>query len=98
MKIKLSRSGGFAAGLRVGRPAAELDTASLSAGDAARLEGLVAAAASAPVPAPTEGGDLMSYTITVERDGHSTVLKGADGAMSPQFADLLAWLQARLPE
>jgi hypothetical protein len=35
----------------------------------------------------------MSYTITIEDDGHQTVLSQSDTAMSADFGKLLAWLQ-----
>ena len=35
----------------------------------------------------------MSYTITIEDDGHETVLSQSDTAMSAEFGKLLAWLQ-----
>ena len=35
----------------------------------------------------------MSYTITVEDSGRSTVLTQSDVTMTREFAELLAWLQ-----
>jgi hypothetical protein len=98
MKITMSRHGGFGAGLRMNRPAAQLDTSALPDVDVAALERLISAAQSAGPPEPAMTRDGMSYTITVERDGNPAILKGSDGAMSSAFAELLSWLAPRMPE
>ena len=59
------------------------------------LSQLVAAAKSVEVSAASDqrARDAMSYTITVEDSGRSTVLTQSDVTMTREFAELLAWLQ-----
>lgn len=93
MKITLAPHGGLAAGIR--RPAKVLDTGALSTEAASEIERLVKAAASKsrPPKAAPSLRDAIGYTITLERDGETTVLKASDGAMNPAFAALLEWLE-----
>ncbi|WP_030338118.1 protealysin inhibitor emfourin [Streptomyces sp. NRRL S-1022] len=100
MKVSLARHGGQAAGILLHRPPEVVDTDTLPPPAAAELTRLVAAALP-PANAPTTTGearpgrarDAMSYTITVEDDGHTTDLTQSDTTMSPQFAALLGWLR-----
>ena len=43
-------------------------------------------------PAPDGGG----YTIKIEGAGEPTVLRGSDANMTPQFSELLEWVEQRL--
>ena len=94
MKVSLAKHGGWAAGVRLGRPSRALNAAELSPADAAELTRLVAAAKTDP-PAPERRAgrapDAMSYTITVE-NGQTVVLTRSDSSMSPGFAALLGFL------
>ena len=85
--------GGFAAGIR--RSPTVLDTGALSTESASEMERLVKAAAgkSQPTKASASLRDAIGYTITVDHDGESTVLKAADGTMNPAFAALLEGLE-----
>ncbi|GJD52008.1 hypothetical protein OPKNFCMD_4770 [Methylobacterium crusticola] len=97
MKIGLAKHGGLLAGSRLGKPPRIVDTETLEPAAAAELARLVAAAKAAPVPAPARPApDAQSYTVTVEEDGRSTVLRQSDSAPSKAFADLLAWLEGHL--
>ncbi|AKJ14706.1 hypothetical protein ABB07_32995 [Streptomyces incarnatus] len=94
MKVTLATHGGQAAAIHLRLPPRVLDTDVLPEDAAAELARLVAAA----VPAAEEerhgrAPDAMSYTITVEDEGRSTVLTQSDAAMSPAFAALLGWLE-----
>jgi hypothetical protein len=94
MKVTLSRHGGQAAGVYLQRPPLAVDSAALDGSEASELKRLVAAAVSAVAPARSgRARDEMSYTITIEDDGHQTVLSQSDTAMSADFGKLLAWLQ-----
>lgn len=94
MRVTLATHGGQAAAIQLRLPPKVLDTDALPEHTAAELTQLVAAAV--PVPQedrPGRAPDAMSYTITVEDAGHSTVLTQSDTTMSPAFAALLSWLQ-----
>ena len=94
MKVTLSRHGGQAAGVYLQRPPQVVDSAALDGSEASELKRLVAAAVSAAAPARSgRARDEISYTITIEDDGHQTVLSQSDTAMSADFGKLLAWLQ-----
>ena len=96
MKLTLAKHGGLAAGLRL--PPIIVDAAGLPGAAAGELSRLVAAAIAAPAvdeAVPGRARDQMSYTLTVEADGHPTILKQSDTTMSPAFAALLDWLQKR---
>ncbi|MCP3394746.1 hypothetical protein NLM27_39005 [Bradyrhizobium sp. CCGB12] len=95
MKISLAQHGGQGAGVFLQRPPLVVDCGALDPTQAKELGELAAAATSAgpPPPKPERSRDLMSYSISIEDNGHETVLSGADTAMSPEFAKLLAWLQ-----
>ncbi|MEU2389479.1 protealysin inhibitor emfourin [Streptomyces sp. NPDC007369] len=94
MKVTLTERGGLAATINLAVPPEVLDTDDLPDDAAAELARLVAAATPTPtVDQPGRARDAMSYTITVDDGGRSTVLKQSDAAMSPAFAALLAWLR-----
>jgi len=93
MKVSLSKHGGQAAGIYLQRPPQVVDSAALDDVEAAELKRLAASAVSAAAPAPSgRARDDMGYTITIEDNGHQTVLSQSDTAMSDEFGKLLAWL------
>jgi hypothetical protein len=99
MKVTLMRHGGQAAAIRLRLPPKELDTDALPKDAAAELAQLVAAAVPvAKGDRDSRARDAMSYTITVEDDGRSTVLTQSDTTMSPAFAALLSWLEKHFPQ
>lgn len=95
MKISLAQHGGQAAGINLQRPPLVIDSTVLDATATAELHDLVAAAGSAPPRAPNRGKarDEMSYKITIQDDGHETVLSQSDTTMSDEFGKLLSWLR-----
>lgn len=95
MKITLAQHGGHMAAFNRERPPQIIDSAALDRPKAAELEGLAAAAASAPPRAASSGKarDEMSYTITIEDQGRETVLSQSDTTMSEEFSKLLGWLR-----
>jgi hypothetical protein len=97
MRVTLAAHGGLAAGININRPPRVVDTTDLPAAEAHELDRLVDAALGARANQPSGSGpvpDAMSYTITVERDGTTSILTGSDAAPSAEFAELLAWLEA----
>jgi hypothetical protein len=95
MKVTLAQHGGLAAPINLRLPLHVVDTATLKSDDAVELARLIADATAAPPTgvAPGKARDAMSYTITVEDDGHKAVLSQSDTTMSASFAKLLDWLQ-----
>ncbi|CAM5663447.1 protealysin inhibitor emfourin [Streptomyces purpurascens] len=99
MRVTLATHGGLAAPVLAGLPPDVVDTHALPESAAAELSRLVAAAvpaaaAAAGDPEPRRRApDAMSYSITVEEGGHSSVLVQSDTDMSPEFAALLRWLK-----
>ena len=94
MKITLSQHGGHMAALNRARPPQIVDSTALDEARAAELQGLAAAAASAPARAASgKARDEMSYTITIEDQGRETVLSQSDTTMSEEFSKLLGWLR-----
>ena len=94
MKITLAQHGGHLAAFNRARPPQIVDSAALDKPKAAELEGLAAAAASAPArTASGKARDEMSYTITIEDQGRETVLSQSDTTMSEEFSKLLGWLR-----
>ncbi|MGW0792629.1 protealysin inhibitor emfourin [Streptomyces sp. NPDC002911] len=96
MRVTLATHGGLAAAVRANLPPEVLDTDTLPENAADELSRLVAAA----IPAAEEtkephsrARDAMSYSITVEEGGRSSVLVQSDTAMTPEFAMLLRWLK-----
>ncbi|WP_053691243.1 protealysin inhibitor emfourin [Streptomyces sp. WM6372] len=99
MKVTLVTHGGLAAAVNLRLPPKVLDTDTLPENAAPELARLVAAAVATPkADQPNRARDAMSYTITVEDGGRSTVLKQSDAAMTPAFADLLTRLQKYLEQ
>lgn len=95
MRVTLATHGGQAAGINLRLPPRLVDSATLPEPAAEKLSRLVAAAKAVDVSAAAEGRarDAMSYTITVEDSGRSTVLTQSDVTMTREFAELLEWLQ-----
>ena len=94
MKVSLSKHGGQAAGIYLGRPPQVVDSSALDETAASELKQLAAAAVSAAVPAHSgRARDEMSYTITIQDQARKTVLSQSDTTMSEDFAKLLAWLR-----
>ncbi|MDQ0688579.1 MULTISPECIES: protealysin inhibitor emfourin [Streptomyces] len=102
MRVTLATHGGLAAPVLAGLPPDVVDSHALPESAAAELSRLVAAAVpAAAAPAAAAGDpeprrrapDAMSYSITVEEGGHSSVLVQSDTDMSPEFAALLRWLK-----
>ncbi|MEU4484508.1 protealysin inhibitor emfourin [Streptomyces purpurascens] len=96
MRVTLATHGGLAAPVLAGLPPDVVDTHALPESAAAELSRLVAAAvpAAGGDPEPRRRApDAMSYSITVEEGGHSSVLVQSDTDMSPEFAALLRWLK-----
>jgi hypothetical protein len=95
MRVTLATHGGQAAGIYLGLPARVVDSDELPEPAAEKLSQLVAAAKAVDVSAASDerARDAMSYTITVEDRGRSTVLAQSDVTMSREFAELLAWLE-----
>ena len=94
MKVTLEQHGGHLAGMR--RPALVVRTDALTPDAARELTELVAAARSAPPPAPGGAGpapDAMGYSITVEDGGQPALLRQSDTGMSRAFAALLDWIR-----
>ncbi|MFK0047684.1 protealysin inhibitor emfourin [Streptomyces sp. NPDC090741] len=99
MKVTLATHGGLAAAVNLRLPPKVLDTDTLPENAAPELARLVAAAVATPkADQPSRARDAMSYTITVEDGGRSTVLKQSDAAMTPAFAALLTRLQKYLEQ
>ncbi|MFC9586795.1 protealysin inhibitor emfourin [Streptomyces yangpuensis] len=99
MRVTLESYGGLAAAANFRRRPDVLDTDDLPESDAAELARLVAAAEAMPAEEQDgRGRDAMSYVITVEAGGRSTVLTQSDTAKSPAFAALLAWLRAHFAQ
>ncbi|MFI1170320.1 protealysin inhibitor emfourin [Streptomyces melanogenes] len=92
--MTLETHGGQAAAINLRLPPKVLDTDTLPQDASAELARLVAGAVPEPAAErPDRARDAMSYTITVEDDGRSTVLTQSDTTMSPAFASLLSWLE-----
>jgi hypothetical protein len=90
MRIVLTRTGGFAGT----RARVEVDTASLSAGDAQRLRALVAAADVASSP-PSTVRDEFAYDLEIDDEGRLRSCRIGDSAMSERTRALVDWLLAR---
>lgn len=94
MKVTLAKYGGLAAGIR--RPSRVVDTDNLPEQAASELARLVKEAKAVPAAEeriPGRARDAMSYAITIEEGGQSTVLGQSDTTMSPAFDALLNWLE-----
>ncbi|KOV13759.1 hypothetical protein ADK90_36670 [Streptomyces sp. XY413] len=98
MRVTLESYGGLAAANLRRRPNV-LNTDDLPESAAAELARLVAAAVAMPEEEPDgRARDAMSYVITVDDGGRSTVLTQSDTAKSPAFAALLAWLRVHFAQ
>lgn len=96
VKVSLSRHGGLAAGIFLRRPPLELDGDRLAPELRAELQRLIDAAKADPGndgAGPGLARDAMSYTITIEDDGDTLVLKGRDADESPAFHALRTWVE-----
>ncbi|KPI20628.1 hypothetical protein OV450_0094 [Actinobacteria bacterium OV450] len=99
MKVTLATHGGLAAAANLRLPPKVLDTDTLPENAASELARLVeAAVAAGEADQPSRARDAMSYTISVEDGGRSTVLKQSDAAMTPAFAALLTRLREYLEQ
>jgi hypothetical protein len=97
MKVTLAKHGGQAAAINLRLPPQVVEAKALPHPAAEELVRLVAAAKAAPAAKderPARGGDVMSYTITVDDGAGPTVLKQSDIAMSPEFDALRSWLES----
>lgn len=93
MKVTLEKHGGLAAGVH--RMPKVLDSDSLPGPAASELAQLVTEAADSSVAeedGPGRGRDTMSYKVTVEGGGRSTVIRGSDSALSSELAALIKWI------
>ncbi|HEY2221384.1 protealysin inhibitor emfourin [Actinomycetospora sp.] len=96
MRVALTVAGGLAATVNAVRPPAALDTTTLPPALDAELVALVRAAAERPVAAGASGRpwpDEQHYQVTVEDGRETQVIAATDSSMSPQFADLLGWIE-----
>jgi hypothetical protein len=93
MKITYRESGGFA-GLSRG---VEIDTSTLPAADARRVEALVARAGlkQQARAGPAGARDLAGYQITIESDAGRVAVSFDDMTVPEDADDLLAYLQER---
>ncbi|KJY21665.1 MULTISPECIES: protealysin inhibitor emfourin [Streptomyces] len=99
MRVTLESYGGLAAAANLRRRPNVLNTDDLPESAAAELARLVAAAVAMPEEEPDgRARDAMSYVITVDDGGRSTVLTQSDTAKSPAFAALLAWLRVHFAQ
>jgi len=91
MKVTFRQSGGYA-GLSRG---CELDSATMSRTEAAKLERLVEKSRGAAAGTTSKPGarDLTSYRVTVETDKGSHQLEFDDLTVPAEATDLLAYLQ-----
>jgi hypothetical protein len=79
-----------------GRRAQVADTNEISKEKAEEFARLVAAAKTQPIVTETgtgQGRDMMTYSITIEEDDQTSVLKQSDATRSQAFIDLQAWIK-----
>jgi hypothetical protein len=98
MRVTLALHGGWGAAVHLSQQPRQLDTEDLPAAAAGELARLVTAARTVPAPSSQPLPDAMSYTVTIEDGGRRIVIKQSDATMSPEFADLLSWLQLHLTQ
>jgi hypothetical protein len=94
MELHYVQTGGLA-GLRM---TATVDTATLPADDAARLEQLAAAATAEPAPPGSTASpmrDDQQYEVAVTDQGTTTVLHGTDVDAGPALRALIELLRPR---
>ena len=92
MQVSMKVSGGYG-GLRP--PARVVDEVALAPPERDELAALVGRAEAEAVVAPSGRNrvpDARSFVIEVEDGGERRMLHGAEGAMSPGLAALVAWL------
>jgi len=89
MLIRFERAGGFA-GMRI---EASLDTGSLPAEEAQKLQDLVKAAGFFDLPekfpAPKRGADYFQYKLEVEKEGKKHTIEVSEPAVPPALRPLL---------
>ena len=94
MQIRFVRSGGFA-GMRM---TGIVDTGTLPAAEAGKVEALVAAAAffslPATFPAPKSGADYFTYAITVTDGSRSHAIEVSEPSAPETLRPLLRYISA----
>ena len=93
MKVTLEKYGGFAA---MRRSPIVVDAAKLPENEQAELQGLVAAVREAPpvlTAANEQLRDAMSYRISIDDDGATSVHQAADTAVPESFKRLMQWVE-----
>ena len=94
MKVILSQHGGQGAGIYMQRAPTVIDSASLGEAERKELDSLVSGARKAPArPSSPKARDEMSYKVTIQDEGAEVVLSQTDTSMTPEFGQLLGWLQ-----
>ncbi|MET0969657.1 MAG: protealysin inhibitor emfourin [Tardiphaga sp.] len=99
MNISLATHGGMAAAIHMRAPPRVLSVDGLAAPEADALIKLVDAAKRAPPAAAPSGAmpDAMSYTITIDDGGETTVLNQSDPNLTTEFSALLDAIDRHLP-
>jgi hypothetical protein len=95
-RVTLETGGGFAAGIRLGRPARVVDPGLIGPDDRDTLWRLVDAAETeaSPDAPPRRGADAVTYTVTVAApEAEPVVLHATDLTMTDAFADLVDWIE-----
>jgi|HigsolmetaAR202D_1030399.scaffolds.fasta_scaffold00034_23 hypothetical protein len=96
MEIQFLTEGGFAAFPALRRPQ-QIDTASLPADEAVKLEGLIAAIdffnLPSELPKQPVYPDAFRYTITVKQGKRQHSIKRSDPLEDPQLAELVNLLR-----
>jgi hypothetical protein len=93
MKVTLEKLGGFAA---MRRAPTVLDSAALATSHQQELQQLVTDVREEPLVPPAAGEqlrDAMSYKISVEQNGTTTVYRQRDLEMSAAFQRLMRWIE-----
>lgn len=94
MKVTLSQSGGWTAGLP--QQAKTIDTSALAPDEVTELERLTAAAKSAANVSAAGAGqarDAVTYKIAIAEDGETAILRANDANLSPALANLINWIK-----
>jgi hypothetical protein len=98
MRVTLAKHGGWLAGAQVGARPRVVDGTTLDSSAAAELARLASRAEAHPaVPAKAAGpgGDVGTYVITIEDRDRTAVLRQSDLTMSPDFDNLVQWIESR---